>query len=183
MSAKKWSAELCIPTDSNYKCRIVKAEFKNSKASGNPMVEVMWELVEPASVLVGEQEVNIAGVESRAFYTITRKDPDTDKTITASGKEKLQFFFNQVGVTDIDWENPPVQHLLGKCFLTCVECKPDPRRKTPTAAQVEAGKKANKKPEGDIMINPVTGLPMNNFWPEVKEVFGLSPDGHVAMAY
>lgn len=180
---KKWSAELCIPTDSNYKARILKAEFKNSKSSGNPMVEITWELVEPASVLIGEHEVNIAGVESRAYYTISKTDADTGKKVSASGKEKLEFFFSQVGVTDVDWENPPVQHLLGKCFLTCVECRPDPRRKTPTATQVETSKRLNKKPEGDMMTNPVTGLPMLNYWPEVKEVFGLSPDGHVAMAF
>lgn len=181
--SKKWSAELCIPTDSNYKSRILKAEFKNSKSSGNPMIEVVWELVEPQSVQVGEHEVNIAGVECRKYYTISKKDDETGKVIDVQGKEQLTFLFNQVGVTDIDWENPPVQYLLGKCFLTCVECKVEPRRATPTAAQVEAGKKANKKPEGTIMNNPLTGLPMVNYWPEVKEVFGLSPDGHVGMAF
>ena len=168
-----------FPTDSNYVNRITEVLFGPSNRTGNPMVTVNMEVISPDEVEVGGTLYNIAGVPTKNYYT-TQTD---DEEKTANARKRLTDLLTILGLdtSALNWDNlgPQVQELKGKLVLTMMSSQPDTRRKTPTAAQIEAAKKQGLKDFsqiGDVMKNPVTGKPLINYWPRIDEIFGLAPD-------
>lgn len=187
MSTVKWNSNIMFPSDSNFTARIVSAEFGNS-SKGNPMITATWEVVTPEEYEVAGEQVNIAGVKVTTWYVSQTLDQDgeEDKEKTKKNKEQIAKLFTMVGVEekDINWDNIDTKPLLGKCFLVQMSGKPEPQRKNPTLAQIDAAKKAgNKRAEGDIQKHPVTGKDLMQYWPRINEVFALAPEGHVNMTY
>lgn len=179
--AKKWSAAVMIPTSSEYANRITGASFSPSKSSGNPMVTVECEVVTPQEVEVGGEQVNIAGVSTTNYFVTTVIDPKTktvDEEATAKKRGQFREFWEKCGLdsSEINWDNIEVKKLEGKVLLTQMESEMEEKRATPTAEQIAKAKEKGVRPEGTIMKNPVTGKPLVNYWPKIREFFGLSPD-------
>lgn len=184
----KWNSKIMFPTDSAYKARICGAVFGASKSSSNPMITVTWEVVAPQEVEVGGELVNIAGVQTTEYYSTATIDKDSesgfDDEKTKNARKRVQELYTTLGIEEaIDWENPDTKPLLGKCAYVGMKSDVNERRKTPTLAQIEACKKAGKRPEGDLMTHPITGAKLTDYWPKVTDVFGHCAEESVSAAY
>lgn len=176
----KWNASMQFPTDSNYTNRILSAKFGPSNSSGNPMVTLECEVVQPEEVEIAGENVTIAGVNTKSYYT-TQVTDNEERTV--SSRKRLVDLLNNLGIdtSNLNWDNlgPQLQPLVGKCILTMMSAQVQERRKTPTAAQIAEAKKngvTDFRNIGEVMKNPVTGKPLINYWPQISEIFGLSPD-------
>lgn len=147
------------------------------------MVTLTCEVVQPEKYEIGGVEYNIAGVQTKNYFT-TAVNGDDEKT--AECQRRFKEFAEHVGLDpqSINWDNPDVSSLKGKLILTQMSPDIEEQRKNPTAAQLEAAKAAKTRAVGDVMKHPVTGQPLINYWPKIREIFGLAPsqDG-VRMPY
>jgi hypothetical protein len=177
--AKKWSAQLKFPTTSDTICRIVGASFGPSNSSGNPMVTVETEIVTPEEVEIDGEMVTISGVKAKNYFVTEVKD-DAEKT--TKRRETFQHFWSVILEIKepINWDNIDTKPMLGKLVMTFMEPEEEERRADPTAAE----RAKDKNAKGKVLINPKTRRPMVNYWPKIREFFGLAPnqDG-VKMAY
>lgn len=180
-----------FPTSSGFTNRIVGASFGPSKNSGNPMITVNTEVVTPAEVEIDGKQVTVAGVKCTNYYTTTVFGTDgvVDEDKTASQRLRLynpenpnDSLLPKLGypVESINWDNFDTKPLLGKLILTMMEPEVEERRGNPTSADLAKDKKA----KGKVLKNPLTGQSLINYWPKVREIFGLAPqqDG-VSVAY
>jgi len=177
--AQNWNAKLQFPTDSNYVNRICAGQFKQSSA-GNPMVVLTFEVLAPQEVEIAGEATNIAGVKCDSWYVTTVFDGDQiDQEATKKARDKFKQLCGwlDVDVESINWENIDTKPFIGKTILSMMEGRADIQRKTPTMEQIAAAKKLGKKPEGDILKNPVTKEPLVQYWPRIVEVFGAAPEG------
>lgn len=175
---KKWNAELMFPTDSGYTNRVVGAEFGPSSNSGNPMVTLDTEVVQPAEVEIAGEQVNIAAVKAK-YYIVTsvvNEDGSLNEEKTAKARERAKEILTNLGYTTINWDNIDVTPLRGKLILTLMESEITERRKNPTSSQIEAAKAKGIRAEGDVMKHPVSGKPLVQYWPKIREIFGLAPN-------
>ena len=177
-----------FPTTSETVNRIVGAKFSPSKSSGNPMVEVNTEVVTPEEVEIGGEMITISGVKATNYFvtTVFIEDKVTvDEEKTEKSRENFKAFYSKLGLdpSTINWDNVDTKPLLGILTMTQMESETEERRKTPTLAQIEAAKSSGKRVEGDIMKNPVTGKPLVNYWPKIREFFGAAPSDGVNVAY
>lgn len=184
-----------FPSDSDYIIRVCKAEFGQSKSSGNPMITVEFEVVAPETKEVAGQEVVFSGAKTTQYYPTTvfdGNDIDTEKTKSARKRlfntnpndTENPGLYNLIGLTESpDFENPDTKVLLGKAFYAQLYDDAKSQRKEPTMAQVEAARAKNLKPEGDIMKHPVTGKELVTHWPKLKTLFAANPENSVEMAY
>lgn len=183
--SKKWNAEYMIPADSNYINRIVGAEFSPSKNSGNPMVTISCEVVSPQEVDIGGEMINIAGVSASNYFTTTvyKEDKVTvDEEKTNNNRERFKEFYRSLELDPetINWDNIDTKPMLGKLVYCLMEPESVEKRKNPSSTQIAAAKAAGRKPEGDIMKNPVTGKPLVQHWPKIRQFFGVAPSDGVA---
>ena len=184
--SQKWSSAVQFPTESNYANRIVKASFGPSNNSGNPMITLECEVVAPEEVEVGGVMFNIAGVNTKNYYTT--KTDDEEKTINARKRVTNLLTLLGIDTSNLDWDNlgPQIKPLEGRVILTMMSAQIQERRKTPTASQIEAAKKqglTDFRNLGDVMKHPITGKSLINYWPKIDEIFGLSPDQTVGGSY
>lgn len=174
---KRWNAELMFPTDSGYTNRIVGATFAPSN-KGNPMITLDTEVVQPAEVEIAGEQVNIAAVSAK-YYIVTavmNEDGSLNEEKTAKTRESAKEILTNLGYTTINWDNIDVTPLRGKLILTLMESEITERRKNPTSAQIEAAKAKGIRAEGDVMKHPVSGKPLVQYWPKIREIFGLAPN-------
>lgn len=182
---KKWNADLMIPTDSNYIIRIADAEVKLSNA-GQPMIVMVPEINTPAEVMIGEDQVNIAGVKCRPIYRTFKcvdEEGNIDQKKTKDARERImKEFYGPIGLTpeEVNWENPDVSILKGKAFYCIVKSNIVEKRKTPTQVQIETARKSGKYAEGDVMLHPITKKALVQYWPETDEIFGYCPEQSVS---
>lgn len=194
---KKWNANIQIPTGSDYVVIINDVKFGVSNSSGNPMLTVSSEIKSPSefdgTVYGGNESVNIAGVKLKPNYYPTTvfniaedgsKEINADKT-KSSRDRIMKDLLTPLGIIyeDVDWNNPKLDVLKGKAWYVMLECDIVERRATPTTAEIEASRKAGKRVEGKVLTNPVTKQPLVDYWPEIKEIFGLCPEHSVDAAY
>lgn len=173
--ATDYNQKMQFPTNDNFVNRITGAEFKESKTSGNPMIALTMEVVSPETVDIGGKEVNIAGVETISYYTVTSfKNGEEDVDKTAKNRERLEELYTNLGLdfTQVNFNNPDVAPFKGLVVLTAMGCENNPQHKTPTAEQLAKGQKV-----GDVMKNPVTGKELFFYKPNIKEIFGIAPAG------
>lgn len=193
MSSQKWNSKIQFPTDSNFTARICGASFGQSNKD-NPMITLDWEVVLPTDVEVAGEMVNIAGVKCKSYYNVTVFDEgeiDKDKTskvrLRLHNPNKKDGLFDMLDIKpeDINWDNPDVDVLKGKAFFVMMEPKVEEKRKNPTLVELEEARKKGIHPSkaGAIMKHPVTGKPIVDYWPEIKQIFALAPEGSVGTAY
>lgn len=182
MSTEKWNAKIQFPSDSNFINRIVGANFGPSASSNNPMLTLTFEVVSPTDAEVGTKTYNIAGVQAKRYYVTEVKD-NAEKTENCRARVRELWTLLGLDPESINWDNIDCTPLLGLLVFCQMSPDAEPQRKNPTAAQIEAAKKENKRPEGDIMKHPITGQPLVNYWPQIREIFGLAPSDGVKMAY
>ena len=180
---QKWNSKVQFPSDSCFVNRVTDATFGPSNSSGNPMLTLTCEVVSPATYEIGTETYNIAGVQTKNYYT-TAVQGDDERTAECQKRFKALWELFGLDPNTINWDNPDVSPLRGKLILTQMSPDIEPQRKNPTAAQIEAAKKTGARPEGDVQKHPVTGAPLINYWPKIREIFGLAPqqDG-VQMPY
>lgn len=177
---------MMFPTDSNYANRILGADFGNSKTSGNPMITIECEVVQPQEVEIDGVMVTIGGIKTTNYLTtqvLTKDGIDEEKTTSAL--KRVTDFLRPLFPDNpeyVDNFNPiapdkdMLKALKGKIVLTMMESEVEERRKTPTVAQIEAAKKQNVRPQGDLMKHPMTGKVLINYWPKIREFFGPAPE-------
>jgi hypothetical protein len=172
--SRKWTTDIKIPQDSSYIIRIIEESFNPSKSSGNPMITLKAEIVSPEEVEVGEEQINIAGVQpSPMYYTTQVMDGEgvvnQEKTDNCAKRLKTLYTAFEMDATNINPENPTLG-FKGKVVYALLYPDTTERRKSPTAAQLKAGQK-----QGDIMLNPKTKQPLVQHYIKVAEIFGLAP--------
>jgi hypothetical protein len=188
MSTINWNSDIRFPADSCFLNRVTSAKVGPSKSSGKRMITLEMEVVSPDTYDVAGQLVNIAGVKTTNYYSIEGDDDEgtakaqrrvfkSDNPEFPSLAEKFRLDW-----TDADRLNPPVKELVGKVVMTQMDSDEDPQRRTPTAAQIEKAKANKTKPEGDVMIHPVTKKPIYKYYPRVKEIFALAEGGNTEAA-
>lgn len=182
MSATKWNASLMLPTDSNYTNRIVGATFAPSN-KGNPMITLECEITQPQEVEIDGQQVTIAGVKTKNFYpTTVLEDGVVNEEKTNKSRKRLvdQLWDKlEMDAATINWDNVDVKPLLGKLILTQMEAEVEEKRKSPTAAELAKDKNA----QGQVMRNPKTGKALVNYWPKIREIFGLAVQDGTQVPY
>lgn len=183
---QKWNATVQFPTDSNYVNRITGVTFGPSNSSGNPMITLACEVVQPDEVEIGGVMFNIAGTPTKNYYTTQTEDEEK----TANARKRVTDLLTLLGIdtSNLNWDNlgPQLEPLKGKLILTMMSCTIQERRKNPTAAQIEAAKKqglTDFRNIGDVMKHPVSGKALINYWPKIDEIFGLAPDQTVGGPY
>jgi len=184
MSIVNWNAEVPFPSDSCFKNRIIGAKFAPAN-SGNPMITLELEVVEPVTYQVGDQEVNIAGVKAKMYFITKVLDLDgkVDETKTAQCRARVfvsnnpsqPSLYEKLGVdgAEVDTDNPPVSKLLGKLVYTQMSSEATEQRKTPTVEEIAKAKKAGTRPLGSVMKHPMTGKALVKHWPKIDEIFGV----------
>ena len=177
--SQKWNATVQFPTDSNFINRIVGVTFGPSNSSGNPMITLACEVVQPEEVEIGGVTYNIAGVATKSYYT-TQTD-DEEKTFNARKRVTDLLTLLGLDTTSLNWDNlgPQLEPLKGKLILTMMSSTIQERRKTATAAEIAEAMKqgiTDFRNVGAIMKHPVTGKNLINYWPKIDEIFGLAPD-------
>lgn len=185
LNAIKWNSKIQFPSDSQFKNRIIGCEFKNSKNSGNPMLEFKLEVVAPETYDVAGELVNIAGVQA-SFWRVTGNPNDAvkDKNFK-SDTEKL---LKSLGypMAELNWDNIDTKPVLGKLVYCEMSSQINEMHKTPTTEEVAKAKtnETDIRLAGAIQINPMTGEKRVKYFPQIKEIFGLVPgDAGVSMAY
>jgi hypothetical protein len=187
MSIINWNATIQFPTDTCFENRILKATFAPAK-TGNVGISLETEIVRPETYMVGEQEVNIAGVKARPQFPLMTKifdergELDEEKTaacrarVFVSTNPDQPSFWEKLGLdgSKEDPENPNVKQLEGLIIMVQMSSRLDEQRRTPTAEQIAKAKKAGIKPIGDIMKHPGTGKVLVKYWPQIDEIFGIS---------
>lgn len=177
-----------IPTDTNYIVRVADAEVKLSNA-GNPMVVVTPEINTPADVMIGEDQVNIAGVKCGPRYysiKVVNDEGELDPVKTKTARERLvKELLSPIGLEydQVNWDNPDMSILKGKAYYALVKSKVVEKRKNPTQVQIETARKAGKRAEGDVLMNPITKQPLVQYWPETEDIFGYCPEQSVSVAF
>jgi len=173
----KWNAQIQFPTDSNFVNRITGATYERSKSSGNPMIILKCEVVRPAEVEINGEMVNIAGVKTTSYFTTQKFDGDI---LDAAGSERALEALTKnfltplrIPVEEFDIENPVLDSLKGKLIYSQMESEVEERRKSPTAAQIAAANEKKERPLGDIMLHPVTGKKLINYWPKMRTIFDI----------
>ena len=180
----KWNSNIMFPSDSDYIVRVCKAEFGESKSSGNPMITVEYEVVAPEVKEIAGDEVTLSGVKTIVYYTTTTFDgQEVDTLKTKNARARLTAFYKLVDPElVIDFENPDTKVLLGKAFYAQMYPEIKEQRKEPTMAQIESAKTKNIRPEGDVMLHPLTRQPLISYWPKIKELFAACPEHNVSAA-
>lgn len=175
----KWNAKIQFPPDSDYIARIAGASFGPSKSSGNPMLTINWEVKTPAEKEVDGEMILLSGVKMDSYYSVKSFDANgkEDLVKTEKAKENVKELFRllELNPDEINWDNIDTKPLLGKLCMVLITPDESPMRRNPTASQIEAAKKLGKRAEGDLMLNPKTKKPIIQYWPKVREVFGLAP--------
>jgi len=177
--SKKWNSDIMFPTDSDYIARIVGATFAPS-SKGNPMLTLNFEVVSPQEKEVAGEMVSLAGVKAKKYYVTSALDESGDVDVEKSERcvETINKLADSLGIESLDLSNIDTKPWLGKLCLVQMSSNVTEQRKTPTASQIEAAKKAGKRPEGDVMKHPVSGKNLIEYWPQIDEIFGLaSSDG------
>lgn len=180
MNKGKWNSKVLFPTDSNFAVRFTNVKFSPSKSSGNPMFTIESEIVYPDNAEVGEDTYVIAGVNPNPLYLTTQRK-NQDGSIDEEGTEQARGYVKELyqklelSVEGIDWDNIDTSKLKGIIALCQISPEIQEQRKNPTALQIAEAKKLNKRPEGDVMKNPITGKPLIYYKPIIREIFGLAP--------
>lgn len=179
-----------FPKATHYKNRFTEFTFKNSKSSGNAMIEVKCEVVAPTHVEIGDDTVDITAVKTTNYWTVTVFEDDgrtVDAEKTATVREKLKTILScfkhngkpVIDVATINWDNPNLNALKGKIALTQMEAEVKEQRGTPSKKDLEEAKKKGIDPSqaGPILKDPVTGKQLVQYWPKIKTFFGLDSGG------
>jgi hypothetical protein len=176
---KDYNTRMQFPTGANYVNRITEASFEVSKA-GNAMLKLTAEVVSPEVVEVGEDDVNIAGVETTNYYVVTNfnKDGTEDEEKTTKSRERLETLYNNLGLDykSIDFDNPDASVFRGLVVLSSMRGEFNEQHAAPTRAQVA------KNLPGDVMKNPKTGQTLGFYKPTISEIFGIAPEGIASKA-
>jgi hypothetical protein len=182
--AQKWHSGIMFPNDSDYIARVIGFDFGNSQASGNPMITLDWEIDSPAEKEIGDMGIFIlAGLKLGKTYYSTSNPNDLEKQEKSRkflfnkdpNSMGLFFAFELPSEDKIDWDN--IQKLkdyfYGMKQMCYISADVVEKRKTPTREQIERAKAMKKEPEGDVCVNPKTGLALLNYYPKVRQMFGL----------
>lgn len=174
-----------FPTDSNFKNRIIEAEFGPSKNTKNPMITLSLELDSPDEVEIGGEMYTIGGIKTK-FYIVTAVLPPEgapDDVVakcaekTENCKKRAIGLLTSMGMEEssINWDNINVQPLKGKLVYCMMESNPVERRANPTAAEIIAARSRGKEPQGRILKDPIKGHNLVDYWPSTVQIFGLVP--------
>ena len=169
----KWSSEIKFPKDSDYILRVTKAEFGESKSSGNPMITLYHEVVAPETKTVDGEDVEVAGVSVglKTYHTVISKleDGSVDVVKTQKNNDRLKKLFEEqygVSFAYFNPENPNLEGFLGKEVYALIDDEATEKRKAPTKEQLAKGIR-----QGDVLLHPATKKPLIDHYPKIKEVF------------
>jgi hypothetical protein len=172
----KWSNSIPWFKSNDYICRCIEESFGPAKSSGNPMLELKWEVVAPEEMEYNGEKFNIAGVSAGlSTYFVTKTvdaegNVDTEKS--SNNEKRLQQLYDdlELGVPSVNVDNPPLKFkgLLAYCLM---EDNKTEQRKSPTKEQLSKGQKM-----GDIMLHPKTKQPMVVHYPKIAQIICRAPE-------
>lgn len=168
--AKSWNSKLGWFND-NYILNVLSATFGPS-AKGSPMITFQFEVMSPQTVTINGEEITVAGakITHRAVTQSKTANGEVDVIKTEKMAQRLEALYKAFGLdfSAFNAENADTSGFEGKKVWAFVDHEIVEQRKSPTAEQI-----ANKQ-LGDIAVNPVTGDKLQNFYPGIKEFFGLA---------
>lgn len=137
----------------NYKLRIMEEpEFKSSK-KGNKMLVFKFEIVDPATLVIDGAERNVAGTKMTSYI------------VTEEGKTRtLTEFFNALGINLSEVEFNDETGLPEGISFTGMELW----------AECMSTREDRKDEQGQPLLNPNTGKPMQATRYEVKNFLSLA---------
>lgn len=125
--------------DGTYILRTIKAEFKAQNSKGNPMIELVHEVVNDHFINAAGEKVAFAGTEVKDYITLVP---------TALPYMRQRHEALKLPLDDIDETNPNTEQYLGLTFFAYLKCESRPRRNPLTEDQKAAG-----MTEGEIVMN------------------------------
>ncbi len=134
-----------LPRD-RYSWRIKKADFGQSKSSGNDMITLDVEIYYPEEVAhpLNGKTYNVAGRDAKMYFSL--QDQALYRLL---GSEEEEGFMEQIGLKpEIDTDNPDTKQFENKCFSAIGGSEKREQRKELMAAEITAGKK-----QGDPILN------------------------------
>lgn len=171
MSSQKYNNNLQLPRD-NYVIRCTEESFGPSKSSGNPMATLNFEIDSPEEVEIAGVRYTVAGARVSPVYLSTlgkNESGEVDADKTAKSRERFVAMLTNFGLpTDnINWDNPTLG-FKGKLVHALLYSDESEQRKTPTKEQMARGQ------QGDILLHPITKVPLVKYYPKVDTIFGLA---------
>lgn len=161
-----------IPYNTRVRLRCLEEEFKDSKSSGNLMIERTWEIVYPETIeLADGRKVNPVGQEITQYRVTVNKNPDGSRDERKSDKSWDNFLSERRSLglpveEQMDDENPPLD-LSGKIVEATISSQESPEYEPLTAEDRAAGKKVGKP----IVVN---GNPVVRYRPQVVALLEMS---------
>lgn len=186
----KWNSSIPWNKDSSYIIRCLEATFGASKA-GNPMITFKYEVAAPESMEVGSETYSIAGTgittwqvcqtlegeEGSKVINVEKTKQNADALVKLFGAFSLITPAEVAAYTStgtlpsaINPENVDTKGFIGKCVYALLYNDQQEQRKSPTAAQLAAGQRV-----GDVMVHPVTKVPLKTNFPKIGDIYGLAP--------
>jgi len=143
------------------------------------MITVNYEVVSPAEVEIDGKQVTVAGTPIKAYYT-TGNPGDAEKDEKAKARTRALFENMGLDPATINFDNIDTKPLLGLELMVLISPDEEEMRANPTAAELAKDKKA----QGKVLKNPKTGAVLIDYWPKIREVFGLAAtSGSVQVPY
>ena len=151
--------------DGTYVLRTTEAKFNPSNSKGNPMIELVHEVVNDHFVNGKGEKVNFSGTKVRDYVTLVA---------AALPYLKQRHEALDLPLDDIDETNPDTEQYVGKTFFAYMKCEQQPRRHPLTEEQKAAGQK-----EGDA-VQDSEGNTVMSYNRRLGKIEGLASDSDVA---
>lgn len=176
--ATKWSSRIQFPRD-NFVCRVVEEKFTRSQSNGNPMITLTVETVgllkndntTTDEVDIGGETFMIAGARIIQYYPTIVLDSNgdgVDSEKTRKSQDRVKELYSKFKMDEnVNFENPTLG-FKGKQFMCLLYGDAQPQRRSPTKAELDAGKR-----EGEVILDPVTREPVINYYPKIDRIYGL----------
>lgn len=167
---QKWNRNIQWNTD-NYIVRCIDETFGPSGA-GNPQIMLEFELQTETMEVAGEV-YTIAGEKLRKYYQtqiIVDGIVNDEKSKNKQAEVKELYSKANMPNDNINYENPE-KGFKGKLFHVRMYSAKEDARKSPTKEQLEKGIK-----QGDVIVNPITKLPVVYYKPAIAEIYGLAEE-------
>jgi len=162
-----------IPYNTRVRLRCLDEELKNSKNSGNIMIERTWEIVHPEQIeLKDGRKVEVIGIELTQYKVVRNYMEDKETINEKKSAASIDAFLSErraLGLpveATIDDEAPPMD-LKGKIVEATISSQARPQTEPLTAED-----RAKGKTQGAAI--KVNGKPLITYQPQVVALLEMS---------
>lgn len=152
----KLNSKVKLPRD-RYTARIKDVKYGTS-STGNPMITLGWEVIEPEQVVINGQQYAIQGSEFSSYLSLTEKAA----SMVFDTLEKLE-----LPADEIDEANPNIEQFRGLVADVILNSEESSARKDPTPEQRAA------RQQGDPILD-ANGKEIKSYRVRLEQVLGRS---------